>query len=468
MDCDLLDFELWYEEACASMAQAPSPLPQHLNSYDWEVLLNMFDMPNATCSATAAFHEMAGGSQGLGQDIVASQPSLWHSTQTQLGATPSDHIHDIHFSGPSTVPLQSLSQYSPYNFSARLNAPHSHSHRARNLAAADGGLMMEHANHNVTVGVPTMPASLLLPALPSLLPTPASLPPAPASLPLAPAPLPPAPASLPQPPTIGLLTSTTAESLSSLAGRFGLKDLPQVKLEAKDVLKQSTFDNFFLLSMEARSKKALESLATTVAEYNTKLTQWAKGSKASKDAETIANTIKNLRKKIKDIVRITVLYGYNLHEALATQPQAEIVCIINELLDNNAFLNGSINVGGHLIVVPFGHSTLRYFVKHVLFYNLNFQQYVNDTNRNIGPLLAFIGTLFRWALQELSTARIAMDEGFYNVYTALSSEGSIKKSDIAASTSLLNVLQYPDSDRLRDDGMKPWFKYAASACYIPH
>jgi Domain of unknown function (DUF6532) len=137
---------------------------------------------------------------------------------------------------------------------------------------------------------------------------------------------------------------------------------------------------------------------------------------------------------------------------LATQPQAEIVRIIDQLLDNDAFLNGSINVshtpycsklnaygftdqvGGQMIVVPFGHSALRYFIKHILFYNLNFQQYVNDTNRNIGPLLAFVGTLFRWALQELSTgtflqsafdlspARIAVDEGLYNVYTALSSE----------------------------------------------
>jgi hypothetical protein len=87
-----------------------------------------------------------------------------------------------------------------------------------------------------------------------------------------------------------------------------------------------------------------------------------------------------------------------------------------------------------MVVVPFGHSALRYFIKHVLFYNLNFQQYVNDTNRNIGPLLAFVATLFRWALQELSTgtflqssfdlsaARIAVDDGFSKVYTELSSE----------------------------------------------
>ncbi|KAG1785084.1 uncharacterized protein HD556DRAFT_1459776 [Suillus plorans] len=376
MDCDL-DFELWYEEACASIAQAPpSPLPQHLSPYDWKMLLSMFDTPSATVTgrnAATACREMAGGSQGPGQDMVAS---LQHSTQTQLGAT-SDHIHDIHSSGLSTVPLQSSSRYSPYNFSARLNAPHTRGCRAHHSAAAAAGLMMEH-DHNLTVGVPTMPASLLLPAPPSLLATPASLPPAPASPP-------PAPASLPPPPTIGSLTTAT-ELLSSLVGRPA------------------------------------------------ELTQWAKGPEASKDAETISNTVKNLRKKIKDIVRITVLYGYNLHEALDTQPQAEIVHIINELLENDAFLNGSINVGGQMIVVPFGHSALRYFIKHVLFYNLNFQQYVNDTNRNIGPLLAFIGMLFRWALQELSTARIAVDDGLSKVYTGLSSERSVRKSGIAASS----------------------------------
>ncbi|KAG1903372.1 uncharacterized protein F5891DRAFT_977938 [Suillus fuscotomentosus] len=430
MDCDLLDFELWYEATCASIDQAPSPLPQHLSPSDWEVLLSMFDTPGATGSAaTAACREMAGGhgSQGPGQDIVAS---LQHSTQTQLGAT-SDHIHDVHSSGSSSVPLQSSSRYSPYNFSARLNAPRNRSRRAHLFAAADGDLMMEH-DHNLTADVPTMSASLLPPAPPSLLPTPASLPPAPASLPPASASLPPVPASLPPPPTIGSLTTSAIESSSSLAGRFGLEDLPQVKLEAKDILKRSTFDNSFLLSTKARTKKALESLATVVAEYNSpELTQWANGSEASKDAETIAHTVKNLRKKIQDIVRIAVVYGYNLHEALATQPQAEIVRIIDQLLDNDAFLNGSINVGGQMIVVPFGHSALRYFIKHILFYNLNFQH-------------------FRWDIVSVGTSgtvhRIAVDEGLYNVYTALSSEGSVRKSGIAASASRLNdMIEFPDS-----------------------
>jgi hypothetical protein len=69
--------------------------------------------------------------------------------------------------------------------------------------------------------------------------------------------------------------TTATESSSSLAGRFGLEDLPQVKLEAKDILKRSTFDNSFLLSTEERSKKALESLAAAVAEYNNRKLQYS-------------------------------------------------------------------------------------------------------------------------------------------------------------------------------------------------
>jgi hypothetical protein len=90
-------------------------------------------------------------------------------------------------------------------------------------------------------------------------------------------------------------------------------------------------------------------------------------------------------------------------------------------------------VCGKVVNVAFGNIAVRYFIKHVLFHNLNYQQYISAT-RNLGPLLACIGTLFEWALQELSTgvfldssfdlspARRSFDKKMLEVYTALPSD----------------------------------------------
>ncbi|KAG1900228.1 uncharacterized protein F5891DRAFT_980503 [Suillus fuscotomentosus] len=231
--------------------------------------------------------------------------------------------------------------------------------------------------------------------------------------------------------------STTSESLPPTSALFSLESLLKVKLKAKKGMKQSMLDDSFLLSSKERSKKAIASLTAVVTAFNDpELTLWSRGSDAKKHAEKIGETAKHLRKKVKDIVRTAVLFGYNLDEALATQTQEEIELTVSNLLQGDAFLYGDIKVGGETIVgVPFANRVVRHFAQHVLFHQLDLQEYVNPS-RDLGALFAFIGTLFEWALRELSTgvfipsdfdlsrARVAFDEKSLQV-----NEGRLCKYD---------------------------------------
>lgn len=76
---------------------------------------------------------------------------------------------------------------------------------------------------------------------------------------------------------------------------------------------------------------------------------------------------------------------------------------------------------------------MRHFVRHVLFHQLNLQQYVGPI-QDLGALLAFIGTSFEWALKELSTgtfipsdfdmssARLALDQKLSGLYKSMRSD----------------------------------------------
>jgi hypothetical protein len=58
----------------------------------------------------------------------------------------------------------------------------------------------------------------------------------------------------------------------------------------------------------------------------------------------MTNTVKNLRDSIKDIIRVHVVSGYELQNALILLTQAQTAVIINNLLQHNDFLYGEINV----------------------------------------------------------------------------------------------------------------------------
>ncbi|KAG2060723.1 hypothetical protein BDR06DRAFT_1054372 [Suillus hirtellus] len=234
--------------------------------------------------------------------------------------------------------------------------------------------------------------------------------------------------------------STTSESLPPTSVLFGLESLPKVKLKAKKGMKQSMLDDSFLLSSKERSKKAIASLTAVVTAFNdSELTLWSRGSDTKKHTEKIGKTAKHLRKKVKDIVRTAVLFGYNLDEALATQTQEEIELTISNLLQGDAFLYGDIKVGGETIVgVPFANRVVWHFAQHVLFHQLDLQEYVNPS-QDLGALFAFIGTLFEWALRELSTgvfipsdfdlshARVAFDEKLSGLYKSMRGDGMLDR-----------------------------------------
>lgn len=136
---------------------------------------------------------------------------------------------------------------------------------------------------------------------------------------------------------------------------------------------------------------------------------------------------------------------------METQTKAEVGLTIDQLLVDEEFIKGDIEVvshssnssfsclglyyqvGGQIIHdVPFANRALRSFAQHVLFHQLNLQQYISS-DRNLGALLAFIGTLFDWALRELKTgvflpsdfdlsaARKALDKKLHQYYTSMAS-----------------------------------------------
>ncbi|KAG1832257.1 hypothetical protein DFJ58DRAFT_848070 [Suillus subalutaceus] len=267
--------------------------------------------------------------------------------------------------------------------------------------------------HDLTPGISPAPASLAIPVAVAV-PVPATV-----SPPVAP-------------------LSTTFVSSLPITGWSGLETLPQVKSRAREGMKRSMFNGSFLLSTETRSEKALASLAAVVATSNNpEFAQWSAGDDAKKDAGKIGDTAKNLRRRFMDIVRTAVLSGYNLNEALETQPQPEMVLIIRDLLQADAFLNGDIEVGGQIMHgVPFANIVVRHFTQHVLFHQLKLHQYVSH-DRDLGALLAFIGTLFEWVLKELSTgvflprdfdlspARVEFDKKLNGLYTSMASDANV-------------------------------------------
>ncbi|KAG2353113.1 hypothetical protein BDR07DRAFT_1489197 [Suillus spraguei] len=330
----------------------PSPYSEE---YLWETLTRHSDIPSRAV-ATAAHGQAAYGS---------------HEVLPQVGVASSD-VHPRPSAAWLDDSLPQSKRYTPYKIPDRLTANRNRSRHLTHDDDDDDG-MGQHAGpsrHNSTAHVP--PQESLKPSLPiSTVVVPSG--------------------------------ATGVISSSSPIGKFGLEDLKKVKSDTKELLKRSMFDHSFLLSTEARKKEASNTLTTTVAKYNSvELTEWSNGEEALKNIATIANSMKTMMENIKDIVRITVLCYYNLHEALVTQPKAVVASIVQHLLANDTFLNGLINVGGQDVDVIFGNIAVRHFVRHVLFNHLNYQQYI-DATRNLKRLFSLVGTFFEWALQELST-----------------------------------------------------------------
>jgi len=208
-----------------------SPPPPNSEGYDWNVILSMFDLAPPSPAATEAYSQAANDSH---EPPLASHFTHYDPSHCpQLGVASSD-VH----SNLSTVRLNDSlppsNRYAPYKIPDRLAA-----HRGNHHLANDGDTDMigQYASTSQPISIPL-----------------AAIPPAPA----------PVPSSLPT------TVPPTTTSSSSLAGRFGLEDLPQVKLDSKERMKRSTFDHSFLLSTAERTEKALDSLATTVAKYNSR------------------------------------------------------------------------------------------------------------------------------------------------------------------------------------------------------
>jgi hypothetical protein len=145
-------------------------------------------------------------------------------------------------------PLPSRSRYAPYKI---IDRPDIHRGVHDNVEHHAGP-----SRYDPMSGISPPAASLAVPvtALPPAAPLAAPITIPPPAVPSA------VPVTLPPPAAPSLPTITP--------GLFCLQNLPQVKLRAKQGMKQSMFNDSFLLSSKARSEKALASLAAIVAAFN--------------------------------------------------------------------------------------------------------------------------------------------------------------------------------------------------------
>ncbi|KAG2090112.1 uncharacterized protein F5147DRAFT_658245 [Suillus discolor] len=252
-------------------------------------------------------------------------------------------------------PLRS-NRYMPYSIPSR-------SLRPRASPIHDQGDMNEGSSYSLMSTTP-IPTAITLPQLVTVIPQ-ILLPPV-------------APQVLP-PPVVPPVAPPAPTDII-----FGPEVLSQVQSRSWELMKTQVVQDSFLMLSSTSITLARQSLDQTVSSYNhSDITEWSRGVAAQAHVVKMSNTVKNLRDSIKSIVWIHVISAYALLNALTLQTQTEIGIIIQNLLQHNNFLYGNINVGGQLVRVPFGHPTVRDFIRHLLFHDPNYQRYTSGPTRNI-------------------------------------------------------------------------------------
>lgn len=176
--------------------------------------------------------------------MIMSFDATASATEAEVAAA-APHLHsrlsNVRLLRQVDPPPPSRTRYTPYEILDRPDI-----HRGKHCLTDDVEHHAGPSQHSSMPGVPP-------PAVPLL-----AIPVPPPAVPLA----------IPVPPPAAPL-STMSESLPSLAVPIGLENLvPQVKLRAKQRMKQSMFDDSFLLSSQKRSEKALASLVAVISTFN--------------------------------------------------------------------------------------------------------------------------------------------------------------------------------------------------------
>ncbi|KAG1852320.1 hypothetical protein C8R48DRAFT_676170 [Suillus tomentosus] len=166
-----------------------------------------------------------------------------------------------------------------------------------------------------------------------------------------------------------------------------------------EVMKRSIFNRAFLPEPGVVVAMAQQCLDPTLAS-NTNHVQWGMTAEGQAGVFKFLQVLTSLRDNIKELTRAWVVLGYQI--PLHTHSAPVIQLFVQGLIKDYAFLKGPITVRGMVIDLLFGHQAVIGFVKHLLFHDRQYWRYISPT-RNLGPLLAYSGTLHAWALDEMST-----------------------------------------------------------------
>lgn len=245
-------------------------------------------------------------------------------------------------------------------------------------------------------------------------PAPAAPSPAPAPVPsLVPSPVPsPAPSTAPVPAqttssvpaqTTSLVPAQTtslvpAQTTSSVF--FGLGDLNKSKVKALFQLKCEIFDSSFLPNDDVIKQMAIKCLNDAVC-HSDELLAWSKTADGSNEITRMCSALVTIRKNIQALTRSAVLWGYNLHQLLHTEKEV-VKFFIGDLLDDETFLRGVINVNGKDVNIPFGSRAMRHYIRQLLYHDRQYKHFI-ENKRNIQPLYTYTSVLFKWALTEMSS-----------------------------------------------------------------
>ncbi|KAG2046934.1 hypothetical protein BDR06DRAFT_977133 [Suillus hirtellus] len=177
------------------------------------------------------------------------------------------------------------------------------------------------------------------------------------------------------PPPTPTVLSPVPDTLQSVSSTF----IPVIFRVSK-LPKCTIFINCFFADADTIQKMAQSSMNAEISN-DVELVAWSKTKDGRLEVDKLCKALGTIKKNIQFLSRSAVLWGYDLHNALMMKHAKE--------------------VEGMQVTVAFANTTIRYFVRQLLFHDRKYINYIGE-DQNIKHLFIYVGVLFKWVFSELS------------------------------------------------------------------
>ncbi|KAG1759128.1 hypothetical protein EDD22DRAFT_956214 [Suillus occidentalis] len=186
--------------------------------------------------------------------------------------------------------------------------------------------------------------------------------------------------------------------------RLGLYHLPKLLLDSREHFKRAIFNHNDGFSMDGDTLRELArcSLDTTFGPDNLDLIDWANGGAGTLEVNKISQSQKFVRDEIKNCLGACCESIYGVWNAFSQMSQKDFVDFIADLIKEEKFLNGPIEVDGVTRDISFGNIAVCTSAKQLLYSGLHYRQYISP-DFNLEPLLTFTGLVIAWVLSQHSS-----------------------------------------------------------------